>query len=715
LADIDLEAWFATEQEEMHLAAFELGHTLAGVTRDVTFKAALAELETVQRGITDGLVAFRRTNEIAQSTHPVYLLSVKDGMVQVVYGTNWCFHADVANQALVALMGDKYRAGRAIKEPSVMRLSGTVQVRTNHFGGVVKVRAKELDAIITELGADDNEEDLVAALAAPGALILAVRMLPVAPKLAVFSMRGMTVLDAAKLVQRIVAQVPVAEEAKVEALVNFCRVACTGVGGISAATANWMVVDPNDSLLLYEWCDGQKRPFFQRVSAPPPFHPVVAQREERVQESTAAEEMLKRSAEAMEKMASLHEGVKKGTKWAKADLKRYVKIANCEAYGGPDVSIMSEFYQGLEAEKNQSGTARHYIEENLVITIDEDSLEGMNYTTVYGTSVIDAIRRLNPNGSDGVFTWELRDKGISVFNLAPVPTALLPAANALRDTCMQHEEAEGQKQQDLARASKVTTLVEKWPLTRERAYVWIWILHRYTKILFGSGWILHDKLRALLKVMRKEEVWHGMSQRDIGALIWGIHVGVRMALGTTTSMAWIQRVIDDFDTGRVPDWTKFRPCVQAELPADERASLPSQAHQGGGGGGGGGATGGGGRVKRNFEAMTGVSYGSAIAPDFTKAWAEDVKAVHTAYQGLAHGRIFFPSQDKLETLLGSEFIALVPPNGPTACGSFFLLGKCRTDCTRCHKTTGTPSQQVVAGIRERMKVHCKALVQAKNG
>ena len=103
------------------------------------------------------------------------------------------------------------------------------------------------------------------------------------------------------------------------------------------------------------------------------------------------------------------------------------------------------------------------------------------------------------------------------------------------------------------------------------------------------------------------------------------------------------------------------------------------------------------------------------APDFVKAWSGDVTAVYEAYRGAANGKLFFPTQENMEKLLGSEFMALVPGVGPTACGSYFLLGRCHQGCTRNHTTTATPSQQVVNGIRDRMKAHCRALIHAKNG
>lgn len=116
------------------------------------------------------------------------------------------------------------------REPIVVNLAGTNQVQTNRFGGVVRVRAKEFDTIITELSAEGNDETLAAAEAA-GENVTALQMLPVHPKLALLFLWGMSVLDAARMVQRIVAQVPEAEEEGMVALVNLCRVACTTAGG----------------------------------------------------------------------------------------------------------------------------------------------------------------------------------------------------------------------------------------------------------------------------------------------------------------------------------------------------------------------------------------------------------------------------------------------------------------------------------------------------
>ena len=56
------------------------------------------------------------------------------------------------------------------------------------------------------------------------------------------------------------------------------------------------------------------------------------------------------------------------------------------------------------------------------------------------------------------------------------------------------------------------------------------MLYFYTLmlIMFGPDWLLEKKVRELLLVMQREEVWQTMSSRDICSLIWGVHVRIRM-------------------------------------------------------------------------------------------------------------------------------------------------------------------------------------------
>ena len=52
--------------------------------------------------------------------------------------------------------------------------------------------------------------------------------------------------------------------------------------------------------------------------------------------------------------------------------------------------------------------------------------------------------------------------------------------------------------------------------------------------------------------------------------MWGVHVAVRKALSQRDGMHWLESVVADFKTGKVPDWRSFPFCVRTNLPAEER-------------------------------------------------------------------------------------------------------------------------------------------------
>ena len=173
-----VEACFTTEVVKLHLAPHELAVRLEKDWKDVTFRSALSGLQGIQAGIVGTGTTNRRTDEAVHTTFPMYFLTVKDDQVQVVYGPNGCIHTNQTNKALTALMGDKWRAGQAVRDPIVVSLVRSIQVQTNHFGGVVKAKAKELNAIVAELEANGYNGTLVSAEAA-GEMVTALRCLPV--------------------------------------------------------------------------------------------------------------------------------------------------------------------------------------------------------------------------------------------------------------------------------------------------------------------------------------------------------------------------------------------------------------------------------------------------------------------------------------------------------------------------------------------------------
>ena len=88
---------------------------------------------------------------------------------------------------------------------------------------------------------------------------------------------------------------------------------------------------------------------------------------------------------------------------------------------------MTEFYKGLEEDRNQVGAARLYIEERLVIENTAGSLTMMHYRTILGTAAINAIRQIDPVGGVATPSWLNRGKGSACLaSLRPRLSRLRP-------------------------------------------------------------------------------------------------------------------------------------------------------------------------------------------------------------------------------------------------------------------------------------------------
>jgi hypothetical protein len=712
VATVDKEEWFAQTVSEMSLGAHELGAKLVTLTQNVSFGEALRDLGNVQRGLVGG-TADRRTTDVTSATVQRFGLSVNNGHMQVVWGVGWCPHIQPPQALIAARMGDQRLVGTSTspREPVVVSLLGTMNEQKARFGGTVQVKAKELGAIIAELTAAGNAEVTVAPLGGAAPNVTTVRVLPVHRKVALLFLRGMTLLAAAQLVQAIMAQMEPAEEAELTALVNFVRVACTTVEAQSGVEANWHAVNLPMADELFEWCEGQKARYLDQVAGAP-----MAQQGQLVQpgregggggglELGAQLEMLNAVADAMDRLATVSTA-EKASKWTTGELERFAFLANPTAPRPLDASVLTPFFRALEECRNKQLKARMLLEQTLA---GVGGPGGIGYTTVYSTETIKALCHMDMIGGDVNVTWACRGKGISIFGFAPCPVGLSGAAQERRALCVQHEEAVQKKQTEIAAAAAATTMVEDWPDSPERFIAYIGGFHSAMSVLFGPMFLVQSLLARLLQHSQMVAVWQTMSPLDIAALTWGVHRGIRMALGPVGDLSWLTAVVEEFRTGNVPDWRRFPDGVQDNLPGK---AAPKPAYQRPNDSGGGGGGDGGGRTSGKRQAQTQMerdrSTSEAHPPEYARAWTEFVEAAR-ARIGTLNGMNFAETQATRDALFGSEFIALMPANKSFPCASYFLLGRCHTGCRRSHATTSAPSQQVIDGIRDRMKVHCLTL------
>ena len=143
------------------------------------------------------------------------------------------------------------------------------------------------------------------------------------------------------------------------------------------------------------------------------------------------------------------------------------------------------------------------------------------------------------------------------------------------------------------------------------------------------------------------------------------------------NMVYFRKVLKSFEAGEVPSLVSVGEVIANRIravttkPVVMNMGLGSAARAGTEWSSGGSqATGPQGPTKKpRFD------YGNRISGSaFAKAWAGDVHAVETKVGKNFNGVDFCREQGKMAAFFGSEFNALMPPDNPNPCMSFFPFG-----------------------------------------
>ena len=712
---VDEERWYHGEVMGLQLGPHEVADKLRVDTQYVPFVEARRALQAQKQEADNDMTAQSRVRRTVNDTTNRYFLTVSDGTMQVVYGAKWCglFHG--GQEHLVFMMGDQGKIGQTVREPKFMRLLGTPAEQEEIFGGMTYAHTRELDEIIEELDHVDNEATLVEEDDALDPVVTW-RVLPVHPKVAILFLRGMPVLAAAKLVQEMGTQQPDGED-DLFLLTNFCRVACTAAEREGSIAVSWSPVHPTETNQIFEWCLGLKSthvPNLPAASYLPPTAPSPSQEPRAREPDDAGRDDRLAGAIAAAVVASQQNAQTRSAskRFSHKEIERFIALAGLEVPADSNVSVMTPFFQGLEEDKGNKLRSRLYVEQELKTATSNDPAAQMEMTTMFSTEVISAIQNVDVTGSDYLAAWELRQRGCTIFNMAPAPDHLGAAAEALRAECMEYEEYEHRSHQDVKQSKAVHTSVEEWPTTRDRLCAWIITYREHMITMFGI-----DFIARLLMAMRKERNWHAVDVVGCMTLTWGIHRGLRLALTPAPmgDLSYLRQVVVDFETGRVPSLENTDRIIAKRITdATTKPVVNSMTPKGGTGWNSGSqaANQPSSTKKQKFEPF---EYGNQVSgPAFAKTWAEDVQAVKTKLGRNFNGRAFCHEQDKMDAMFGSEFKALMPPGKPNPCMSYFILGRCHDKCDRSHTTATPPTEQIISGIKSRVQAHTKKLLQAKN-
>jgi hypothetical protein len=722
---VDLEDWFRTHADSLNLGPHTLAKQLRQDTDHIPLGTALRELQQEQTKLEDDVSAESRVFGTVNSMGRIFFLTVKDFMVQVVYGVKWCDQLSTPHPHLVAMMGDQrcLRLGQAVREPMRVKLPGNVRAQTAAFGDSEYAVTGELTQIIELLEEDGQQGQLVAEEDENEQdPTVAWRCLRVHPKLALLFLKGMPVLAAAKMVMEIRLQMPEQEAEILAPLVDFCRVACTARGTDSRIAIPWEMVDPQESDDVFEWCHAQHGQYFSDslgpIAALPPRVRGVPEWPIESPPPPTQTDFLNLLSSAITLSQRSVDATSKRTKFSTLALETFAGLTGLIDPAHLDSEILTPFFKGLEEHRGTKVAARMYVEKHLKQNPSSDPEAPMELATIFSTDLISAIRHMDVVAEDTSVSWDERYKGLSVFSTAPVPHQLMQQAKAARLKSKHHEEAVYQKYDDIHRSSLVTTAVETWPAGPEGLRSWVRQFYRITRTMFGQEFILTPLLERLLQAMKQEMHWQAIDTMGCMALTWGIHKGIRIALCEPHNFTYLRRAINDFESGIVPTLDS----VGADIARHIRAAAGGPSVPKPSSGEGGPATSGSPNSSKKRQADTPLNNGKTVrfeygnpvtGPAFGQTWAADIKAVRDMVGARFKGNDFCTDQAKINGIFGRDFQALMP-HGKPPCMKYFLLNQCYDNCPRSHTVTSPPAENVLRGIKDRVHAQCQHLLSAKN-
>ena len=346
----------------------------------------------------------------------------------------------------------------------------------------------------------------------------------------------------------------------------------------------------------------------------------------------------------------------KKSKFSSLFVEEYAEIAGIEEPDPCDSSIMTAFYRGLEEHKENKAAARKHIEKCLGPKPSTDPEAPREMTSIMSTETISAFRNLDLTADDTFVAFEERLKGFSLFSVAPAPVHLIKKAREGRSKCMEYELADYQKQEEIARANRVSTSVEMFPMTLDRVVDWTLQFKRVGGTAFGPKFILRPLLDRLLIAMQDQLAWQAIGKIGCMTMAWAIHKGIRAALGPKRNFKFSKQVVVDFEIGRAPHLSDMEEDIQVRILAAA--------------GSGGGTSQSSPAIKHSASPLPSVhssgkrgkfEYGDKLdGPSFTAAWRADVEALQAARGKYFKGTDFCQSQQDIEKIFGPEFLKLSP-------------------------------------------------------
>lgn len=707
---------------EAHTAGYALSLTEAArtwvdVVRDLTRVADRA----------DTVVVATLISEYAASLHTTYFLTVVNGRMEVIHGLRPCFHVPGGGIRVLGLMKDRIRRGTGLEiPPKLYSLTGQPGAQGTEGFHRVTAMAPELLAVQATFAANAALH-VVPALPIldplhPPVETRAFKTMPLHPKLACLFLPGMPIRAGVNLILALQAAVPVALRPGMDELVAFGRVAATetAVGGVSVLTSSWRVIDHAQSPDVEEWYYALVEREVPRVPVPPPAVAPPAAAPPTTGVTFTAGTTGGIPPDPAHAMVALVESLLVATNrdrepaggkpYPRHDLE---KLFGVTGVGQPWTGLGEQFlpltYAEIKPYRSKAATARNFLESSFRkrYPVDREI-----YPFNWSTELVRSVRELDFTGRDDMCNWADREKGLSIFSLAPADefgdgVAARELMLAYESTIAHHTPA------DARQMAELQATVATFPSARIPVRSWVDHTTIGLTFLLGETFIALPALGDILRHLRQPSKFIGYSGLSFRALVWQIHRGLRCCFATNATgplehVAYLLEMNQPIPTANLPAELHGPAAIISDASSAGSIGTDMSSLSGGGGA----------EYSRvsDYSRQSGAPPGKrpkAAAPDCVAMFAADIAR---ARQGLGHNRFYVSNlakgQRAINSLFGDEFLALLPAGQRNPCLRHFITGDCNNpSCSNCHHLVRKPSPDVFKGIQGRVKLACDHLIK----
>jgi len=698
---------------DLNLHDYELASHLATVHANITPEEQATTFEHTANLEASGLDTTALVAEAAASPTARYFLVVGKKSVQVIYGLSNCYVPGVPGNGAryFFLMGEYTRPVTScpVLPPELFQLAGQPNAATQNAAfAKVTINAPSNHVIRLSFPMDTTAQ--IFEPAGPNHPTTdTFKALPIHPSIAAMYLRGSPLKAAFNKTQCFLASLTVTQKHLFTPLDNFMRCALTSdeadPNPESALLSNFVRKDHGDQI-----APGLRAWYYQLLHrfAPTkegPRTPLPTRTDER---PAPAPDSIQNLVDYLTENGPTrtHSDNSSASAYNKFDMIVLAGLSGIagdkSTWGSLQVEVLPQFWQDAKTMRSKNTHLRTFLE-GYIANSQSDT---WSYQFLVTTDLINMIRSLVFHADDPERSFAHRNKGLSLWSLAPQSESQNNDMAARRQLMLNYEgTTANHRPDDLANIAKLSKSNADTPKSRFELFRWVDHSTHIIKMLFGKRCPILAHLEGLAVLLQKPDNFHNYSTGNWISLTWMIHLGIRNFFQSKgqgpTAVAIFQRLSFDMASSQ-----KYGPDV---LPSDHPFLTQAPPRGGGRGPPNPPPTGQGEQSPPPAKRQRATPKGSAMSAKFKTLIAQASAA--TPKLRASH---LWKTTDDIKSLLGPQFLALIP-EGKQPCLKYHIFGACANPgCNFCHDTTQEPTPDIVNGIISRATARVTSFVANPN-